>query len=65
LTGNAALGGDWELEVQIGRIETAIPFNASTLKTYKGVLGFAPKVDFATGTSPCPSASATSTATET
>ena len=52
LTGNAALGGDWELEVQIGRIETPIAFNANTLKTYKGVLGFAPKVDFPTGSAP-------------
>src|SRR4028118_677528 len=49
LTGNAALGGDWELEVQIGLIETPIAFNANTLKTYKGVLGFAPKGDFLTG----------------
>src|SRR4028119_468009 len=48
-TGNAALGGDWELEVQIGLIETPIAFNANTLKTYKGVLGFAPKGDFLTG----------------
>ncbi|MEG4208188.1 FG-GAP-like repeat-containing protein, partial [Microcoleus sp. Pol7_A1] len=48
-TGNAALGGDWELEVQTGLIETPIPFNANTLKTYKGVLGFATKVDFPTG----------------
>jgi hypothetical protein len=47
-TGNAALGGDWELEVQTGSIETPIPFNANTLKTYSGVLGFAPKVDFPT-----------------
>ncbi|MEG3960519.1 FG-GAP-like repeat-containing protein, partial [Microcoleus sp. herbarium2] len=52
LTGNAALGGDWELEVQTGRIETPIPFNANTLKTYSGVLGFAPKVDFPTGAGP-------------
>src|SRR4028119_281398 len=52
LTGNAALGGDWELEVQTGLIETPIPFNANTLKTYSGVLGFAPKADFPTGTNP-------------
>src|SRR4028118_2309591 len=52
LTGNAALGGDWELEVQTGPIETPIAFNANTLKTYKGVLGFAPKVDFQTDFSP-------------
>ncbi|MEG5213399.1 FG-GAP-like repeat-containing protein, partial [Microcoleus sp. ARI1-A5] len=49
LTGNAALGGDWELEVHTGLIETPIPFNANTLKTYRGVLGFATKVDFPTG----------------
>ncbi|MEG4365363.1 DUF4347 domain-containing protein, partial [Microcoleus sp. C2C6] len=52
LTGNAALGGDWELEVQTSPIETPIPFNPNTLKTYKGVLGFAPKVDFPTGIYP-------------
>ena len=51
-TGNAALGGDWELEVQTGSIETPIPFNANTLKTYSGVLGFAPKVDFPTAIGP-------------
>ena len=51
-TGNAALGGDWELEVQTGHIETPIPFNANTLKTYSGVLGFALKVDFPTGNGP-------------
>src|SRR4028119_1306482 len=51
-TGNAALGGDWELEVQTGRIETPIPFNANTLKTYRGVLGFASNVDFPTGIAP-------------
>ncbi|MEG4634801.1 DUF4347 domain-containing protein, partial [Microcoleus sp. AR_TQ3_B6] len=51
-TGNAARGGDWELEVQTGAIETPIPFNANTLKTYSGVLGFAPKVDFTTGSAP-------------
>jgi len=52
LTGNTALGGDWELEVQTGLIETPIPFKANTLKTYKGVLGFAPQVAFPTGSGP-------------
>ncbi|MEG3960449.1 FG-GAP-like repeat-containing protein, partial [Microcoleus sp. herbarium2] len=52
VTGNAALGGDWELEVQTGLIETPIPFNANTLKTYSGILGFATKVDFDTDTGP-------------
>ncbi|MEG4594386.1 FG-GAP-like repeat-containing protein, partial [Microcoleus sp. F8_C2] len=52
LTGNAALGGNWELEVQTGLIETPIPFNANALTTYSGLLGFAPKVDFLTGSAP-------------
>ena len=51
-TGRAKLGGDWNLEVQIGDISTPIAFNANTLKTYSGILGFAPKVDFTTGSSP-------------
>ncbi|TAG91785.1 MAG: DUF4347 domain-containing protein [Oscillatoriales cyanobacterium] len=48
-TGSAELGGDWNLEVQTGPIAAAIPFNANSLKTYSGVLGLAPKVDFPTG----------------
>ncbi|OCR02496.1 hypothetical protein BCD67_01010 [Oscillatoriales cyanobacterium USR001] len=44
--GSAELGGDWNLEVQIGSIETSVPINHNTLKTYSGVLGFAPKVNF-------------------
>ncbi|MFB8796764.1 MAG: DUF4347 domain-containing protein [Microcoleus sp.] len=63
LTGSAELGGDWNLEVKTGPIEATVPFNAKALKTYSGVLGFAPKVDFTTGTTPNPSASGTSTAT--
>ncbi|MEG4141096.1 FG-GAP-like repeat-containing protein, partial [Microcoleus sp. Pol7_B1] len=51
-TGSAQLGGDWNLEVQIGDISTPIAFNANTLKTYSGVLGFATKVDFTTGSNP-------------
>ncbi|WP_293370070.1 DUF4347 domain-containing protein, partial [Microcoleus sp. CAWBG556] len=51
-TGSSELGGDWELEVQIGAIETAIPFSLNTLKTYSGVLGLAPKFDFAVGNLP-------------
>ncbi|MEK0188244.1 FG-GAP-like repeat-containing protein, partial [Microcoleus anatoxicus] len=52
LTGSAELGGDWNLEVQTGPIEATVPFNAKALKTYSGVLGFAPKVDFTTGGAP-------------
>jgi hypothetical protein len=51
-TGSAELGGDWNLEVQTGPIETPIAFNPKALKTYSGVLGFAPQVPFATSTGP-------------
>ena len=38
LTGNAALGGDWDLEVSTGAIETNSTFIYSTLNAYNGVL---------------------------
>ena len=38
LTGNAALGGDWDLEVSTGEIETNSTFIYSTLNAYNGVL---------------------------
>lgn len=38
LTGNAALGGDWELEFSTGSIESAIALNASTQANYTGLL---------------------------
>ena len=38
LTGNAALGGDWELEVSTGKIETALAFSAEAREAYSGVL---------------------------
>ncbi|MEG4407539.1 DUF4347 domain-containing protein, partial [Microcoleus sp. MON2_D5] len=38
ITGNAELGGDWNLEVETGTIETSIPFNSESLKTYKYIL---------------------------
>ncbi|MEG5211439.1 DUF4347 domain-containing protein, partial [Microcoleus sp. ARI1-A3] len=37
-TGNAALGGDWELEVNIGNIETPIAFQPQEAQKYDGVL---------------------------
>ena len=37
-TGNAQLGGDWVLEAQTGKIETAIAFNAAARQAYAGVL---------------------------
>ena len=51
-TGSTELGGDWKLEVQTGDIKATIPFNAKALNTYSGILGFAPKVDFTTGSTP-------------
>ena len=51
-TGSTELGGDWKLEVQTGDIKATIPFNAKALNTYIGVLGFASKADFTTGTNP-------------
>ncbi|TAF36206.1 MAG: DUF4347 domain-containing protein, partial [Oscillatoriales cyanobacterium] len=38
LTGNAALGGDWELEVTTGKIETAVAFSQEAREAYSGVL---------------------------
>ena len=39
LTGSAALGGDWELEVHIGKINVALGFLSEALEAYSGVLG--------------------------
>lgn len=39
LTGSIKLGGDWDLEVQTGLIETAITFQPSILVSYKATLG--------------------------
>ncbi|MDX2350478.1 MAG: FG-GAP-like repeat-containing protein, partial [Porticoccus sp.] len=38
LTGNAYLGGDWELEVTTGSIETTIAFSTQVQQTWSGVL---------------------------
>ena len=38
LTGSADWGGDWNLEVNTGQIETAIAFQASALASYHGIL---------------------------
>ena len=34
LTGNAAKGGDWDLEIATGKIEAAVPFNQEAMKDY-------------------------------
>jgi len=38
LTGSAALGGDWVLEVTTGKIETPLAFSAEAREAYSGVL---------------------------
>jgi hypothetical protein len=38
LTGNANLGGDWTLEVQTGKIESQIAFNAEVQDNYQSIL---------------------------
>jgi hypothetical protein len=38
LTGNAAKGGDWDLEIATGKIEAAVPFNQEAMKDYDYVL---------------------------
>ena len=38
LTGSAALGGNWNLEVATGAIESSLGFQSSVLDTYAGVL---------------------------
>ena len=50
-TGNSALGGTWNIPQLIPPSSQApqLALTETTFKTYSGVLGFAPKVDFATG----------------
>jgi hypothetical protein len=38
-TGNAALGGDWELEYSTGKIESPLAFKSEVLKDYQSTLG--------------------------
>ncbi|XZN91416.1 MAG: DUF4347 domain-containing protein [Microcoleus sp.] len=35
LTGNQALGGDWDLEIATGKIEAAVPFNQEAMEDYE------------------------------
>lgn len=44
LTGSAALGGDWELEVTQGKIESPLAFESQTIETYQSI--FNPTIDF-------------------
>jgi Ca2+-binding RTX toxin-like protein len=38
LTGNAALGGDWDLEVKTGKIETTVAFTPEARSSYRSIL---------------------------
>ena len=53
-TGNEALGGTWKLTSSIPPSPTKpkLALTETALKTYSGILGLAPKVDFPTGNSP-------------
>ncbi|MEH2043186.1 DUF4347 domain-containing protein [Nostoc sp.] len=42
LTGNSSLGGDWNLEVATGAIETSPIFSTDVLNSYKGTLADVP-----------------------
>ncbi|HEY9665807.1 MAG TPA: DUF4347 domain-containing protein [Coleofasciculaceae cyanobacterium] len=37
-TGSAALGGDWTLDVTIGKLDVCLPFNAGVVASYASVL---------------------------
>ncbi|HEY9806036.1 MAG TPA: FG-GAP-like repeat-containing protein, partial [Candidatus Obscuribacterales bacterium] len=53
-TGNSELGGTWDIPQLIppSNQKPKLALTETTLKTYSGVLGFAPKVDFPTGSFP-------------
>ncbi|WP_293151848.1 DUF4347 domain-containing protein [Microcoleus sp. bin48.metabat.b7b8b9.023] len=53
LTGSVAKGGDWELEIRTGKIETALVFAPEVLANYEYVLNsFKPATNFPVGTNP-------------
>jgi hypothetical protein len=49
LTGSAAKGGDWTLEVQTGRIESGLALNQASRDAYTDTLSFATATNFAVG----------------
>jgi len=54
LTGSSALGGDWTLEYQTGRLESSLAFTDFALRSYHAILpvSFAAAVNYATGSGP-------------
>ncbi|MDV7340346.1 DUF4347 domain-containing protein [Terasakiella sp. A23] len=49
LTGSAALGGDWDLEIVKGTIEADRPFSDKALADYSDVLAYTGTINFNTG----------------
>ncbi|MDF5707990.1 MAG: DUF4347 domain-containing protein [Nostoc sp. S4] len=54
ITGNAELGGDWDLEVKIGEIESDLALTPEVTKAYRSILPslFAPATNFSVGSNP-------------
>ena len=46
LTGNAALGGDWDLEAAVGQIETSLKLDQAILESYDSTLAVLFQEDF-------------------
>jgi hypothetical protein len=46
LTGNKALGGDWDLETAVGQIETSLKLDRAILETYDSTLAVLFREDF-------------------
>ncbi|MDH3317501.1 MAG: DUF4347 domain-containing protein, partial [Gammaproteobacteria bacterium] len=49
LTGNALLGGDWDLEFRLGDIESAVALSAEAQQSFEGVLAVVASDDFSSG----------------
>lgn len=48
LTGAEVLGADWDLEVSTGSVDVDLPFSATAVRDFSGVLSFAGTLTFAT-----------------
>ena len=65
LTGNADTGGDWDLEIQRGVIDTEQPFSEIALKDFSTVLASYPPPDFCSHAGNYCGGSATETSSDT
>ncbi|QMS87191.1 DUF4347 domain-containing protein [Nostoc edaphicum CCNP1411] len=54
ITGNSELGGDWDLEVKVGSIESDLALTPETMKAYHSILplSFATASNFSVGSNP-------------